>query len=136
MITEDLYQDDIESLDDYDEQTGDKIDEQAHQQHWTDTEENAGYAAARTPFEDDQPDAPTQSTALDSLALELTVTCGELRLTLAELRRLDVGTILQVSGVAPGYATLCHGERVVAEGELVDVDGRLGLQITRMAAQA
>ncbi|EPM70552.1 type III secretion protein HrcQb, partial [Pseudomonas syringae pv. actinidiae ICMP 18804] len=28
-----------------------------------------------------------------------------------------------------------HGERVVAEGELVDVDGRLGLQITRLAAQ-
>ena len=36
----------------------------------------------------------------------------------------------------PGFATLCHGERVVAEGELVSVEGRLGLQITRMASQA
>lgn len=73
---------------------------------------------------------------LDSLAqlpLELTLRCGQVSLTLGELRRLGSGTVLDVAGVAPGFATLCHGERVVAEGELVDVDGRLGLQITRMA---
>ncbi len=57
-------------------------------------------------------------------------------MTLAELRRLDAGTILEVSGIAPGHATLCHGEQVVAEGELVDVEGRLGLQITRLVARS
>ncbi|MFH7618048.1 FliM/FliN family flagellar motor switch protein, partial [Pseudomonas syringae group genomosp. 7] len=57
-----------------------------------------------------------------SLPLDLTLRCGELRLTLAEVRRLDAGTVLEVIGIAPGYATLCHGVRVVADGELVDVD--------------
>ncbi|MEO4016684.1 FliM/FliN family flagellar motor switch protein [Pseudomonas rossensis] len=77
-----------------------------------------------------------QSTAIDPLyqmPLELTLCCGILILTLGDLRRLAPGTVLEVTGTLPGHATLCHGERVVAEGELVDVDGRLGLQLTRTA---
>ncbi|WP_296257732.1 MULTISPECIES: FliM/FliN family flagellar motor switch protein [unclassified Pseudomonas] len=74
--------------------------------------------------------------ALDRLPMALTLRCGSLNLTLGDLRRISAGTVLEVSGITPGFATLCHGERVVAEGELVDVDGRLGLQITRMASPA
>ncbi|WP_024657220.1 FliM/FliN family flagellar motor switch protein [Pseudomonas syringae USA007] len=132
MSTEDLYQDDVESLDDYDDETAD----QEHEQQWAEPDDESDYAEAE-PDEDAQEEQEEQQapSGLDALALDLTLRCGELRLTLAELRRLDAGTILEVGGVAPGYATLCHGERVVAEGELVDVDGRLGLQITRLAAQ-
>ncbi|EPM53959.1 type III secretion protein HrcQb [Pseudomonas syringae pv. actinidiae ICMP 19071] len=132
MSTEDLYQDDVESLDDYDDETAD----QEHEQQWAEPDDESDYAEAE-PDDDEQEEQQEQQvpSGLDSLALDLTLRCGELRLTLAELRRLDAGTILEVGGVAPGYATLCHGERVVAEGELVDVDGRLGLQITRLAAQ-
>lgn len=132
MSTEDLYEDDVASLDDDDEQTGD------HEQHWQDAhaEQQPDDATPEESFEDDQHDEPPRSPALDTLALDLTLRCGELRLTLAELRKLGAGTVLEVTGVAPGFATLCHGERVVAEGELVDVDGRLGLQITRLAARA
>jgi type III secretion protein Q len=72
---------------------------------------------------------------LERLPLELTLRCGRLTLSLDALRRLGSGTILEVGGTTPGYATLCYGEQVVAEGELVDVDGRLGLQITRTASQ-
>ena len=32
----------------------------------------------------------------------------------------------------PGFATLCHDDRPLAHGELVDVDGHIGLQITRL----
>ena len=71
---------------------------------------------------------------LDQLPMALTLRCGTLTMKLGDLRRVAAGTILEVSGITPGYATLCHGERVVAEGELVDVEGRLGLQITRMAS--
>lgn len=132
MSTEDLYQDDVESLDDYDDETA----EHEHEQQWAEPDDESEYAEAE-PDDDEQEEQEEQQapSGLDSLALDLTLRCGELRLTLAELRRLDAGTILEVGGVAPGYATLCHGERVVAEGELVDVDGRLGLQITRLAAQ-
>lgn len=91
------------------------------------------YAAPGDGYEDDdtQPLAP-----LDQLPMALTLRCGSLNLTLGDLRRIAAGTVLEVSGVNPGFATLCLGERIVAEGELVDVDGRLGLQITRMASPA
>ncbi|KTB59285.1 type III secretion system protein [Pseudomonas viridiflava ICMP 13104] len=135
MSTEDLYQDEVESLDDYD----DEATEQEHQQPWPETDEQSGYAFAEQqepePEPEDEPAPHNAASDFDSLALDLTLRCGELRLTLAELRRLDTGTILEVSGIAPGYATLCHADRVLAEGELVDVDGRLGLQITRLAAR-
>ncbi|MCF5467659.1 FliM/FliN family flagellar motor switch protein [Pseudomonas syringae] len=135
MSTEDLYQDEVESLDDYD----DEATEQDHEQSWPETDGQSGHAFAEQqepePEPEDEPAPHNAASDFDSLALDLTLRCGELRLTLAELRRLDAGTILEVSGIAPGYATLCHADRVLAEGELVDVDGRLGLQITRLAAR-
>jgi type III secretion protein Q len=92
---------------------------------------------------DEQPDnvhyaaeEPEPLDALDQLPMALTLRCGNLNLTLGELRRIAAGSVVEVNGVTPGHATLCHGERVVAEGELVDVEGRLGLQITRMATPA
>ncbi|KGS10959.1 FliM/FliN family flagellar motor switch protein [Pseudomonas tremae] len=133
MSTEDLYQEDVESLDDYD----DEATEQEQDNLWSGAEEQPEYAPAEAQEseQDHDHDRHDASSDFESLALDLTLRCGELRLSLAELRRLDAGTILEVSGIAPGYATLCHADRVVAEGELVDVDGRLGLQITRLAAQ-
>lgn len=87
-------------------------------------------------FADTQPHASDPIDPLDQLPIALTLRCGALNLTLGDLRRIGSGSVLEVSGVTPGHATLCHGERIVAEGELVDVDGRLGLQITRMASPA
>lgn len=139
MSTEDLYQEDVESLDDYDDEATEQ--EQEQDNLWSGAEEQPEYAPAEAQESeqdhdhDHDHDRHDASSDFDSLALDLTLRCGELRLSLAELRRLDAGTILEVSGIAPGYATLCHADRVVAEGELVDVDGRLGLQITRLAAQ-
>ncbi|QGT83263.1 Type III secretion protein HrcQb [Pseudomonas coronafaciens pv. zizaniae] len=135
MSTEDLYQEDVESLDDYDDEATEQ--EQEQDNLWSGAEEQPEYAPAEAQESEQDHDHDRQDASSDfeSLALDLTLRCGELRLSLAELRRLDAGTILEVSGIAPGYATLCHADRVVAEGELVDVDGRLGLQITRLAAQ-
>ncbi|KPB77015.1 FliM/FliN family flagellar motor switch protein [Pseudomonas cannabina] len=135
MSTEDLYQDEVEMLDEYDDQSPDHLSEQQEEQHWPD-DEYAEQASGYAPADDERQDEQDESPALDSLELELTLRCGELRLTLAELRRLDAGSVLEVSGVAPGHATLCHGEQVVAEGELVDVEGRLGLQITRLVTRS
>jgi len=85
-----------------------------------------------------QPDASvhdatlTATSPFDALPLALTVRCGHLKLTLGELHRLDVGSTVTVDNVVPGEALLCHGEFPLAKGELVDVEGRLGLQITHM----
>jgi type III secretion protein Q len=68
----------------------------------------------------------------DDLPLALTIRCGRLRMTLGELRNLAPGSVLEVEGPAPGCAALFYGERAVAHGELVEIDGRLGLQVTRV----
>lgn len=68
----------------------------------------------------------------DELAMTLTVRCGNLQLTLGELRALVPGTVLGVSGYGPGMAGLYYGDRPLGRGQLVDVDGRLGLQLTHV----
>jgi len=68
--------------------------------------------------------------SLNALPLELSIRCGQLRLTLGELQQLDVGSTLVVDNVTPGAAMLCHGSFPIAKGELVNVEGRLGLQLT------
>ncbi|WP_049278536.1 type III secretion system cytoplasmic ring protein SctQ [Serratia marcescens] len=77
-------------------------------------------------------DSEPASVMLDPLPLALTVRCGHLRLTVGDLQRLAPGTTIMVDHVQPGEALLCHGDYPLAKGELVDVEGRLGLQITHM----
>ncbi|MFB4392056.1 MULTISPECIES: FliM/FliN family flagellar motor switch protein [unclassified Pseudomonas] len=87
--------------------------------------ETAEPSAARQPVVDGH-------ARFDDLPLALTVRCGHLQLSLGELRNLAPGAVLQVQGVAAGAGVLFYGERPVAHGELVEIDGRLGLQIVRM----
>lgn len=126
MSTEDLYHDEVETLDEDD--NGLDESDAAHDlpPPSEPLDNHDDYAEYEQPGQLD-------SSGFQSLSLDLSLRCGELKLTLGELQRLGAGSIIEVSGIAPGHATLCHGERVVAEGELVDVDGRLGLQITRLA---
>lgn len=69
---------------------------------------------------------------LHALPLELTLRCGNLRLTLGELQQLDAGSTIMVDHVTPGEAVLCHGSFVLAKGELVNVNGNLGFQVIHM----
>lgn len=68
----------------------------------------------------------------DELAMALSVRCGTLQLSLGELRQLAPGAVVGVSGYAPGMAGLYYGDRPIGHGKLVDVDGRLGLQLSRV----
>ena len=70
-----------------------------------------------------------QSEEFNDLPLDLTIRCGHVSLTLGELRNLDAGSTLLVDHVTPGEAMLCHGNYLLAKGELVNIDGSLGLQI-------
>jgi type III secretion protein Q len=144
MINEELYEDEIETQPD-DESAAPQDLHEGHNSEHDQAEEQAESQSldevddvhTDEPALDPQPfEQPRSLDSLDELPMALTLRCGSLNLTLGDLRRTAAGTILQVSGITPGHATLCHGERVVAEGELVDIDGRLGLQITRMASFA
>ena len=68
----------------------------------------------------------------DELSMALTVRCGVLSLTLGELRNLAPGAVLGITGYAPGMAGLYYGDRPIGQGQLVEVDGRLGLQLSRV----
>jgi type III secretion protein Q len=130
MANEALYDEalDIAPDNEYDETSDGYEDEQPHTHAEPDWQEPA--------HEHPEAEEPLNLDPLDQLPMALTLRCGSLNLTLGDLRRIAAGSVLEVSGVTPGYATLCHGDRVVAEGELVDVEGRLGLQIIRMATPA
>lgn len=144
MANEALYEEDIDSLTDDDHEAVPESYQDAYGEDQTLDELNA--APAESEWQEAPQDAyDTQAAGanephaqpldpLDQLPMALTLRCGSLNLTLGDLRRMAAGTTLPVNGITPGFATLCHGERVVAEGELVDIDGRLGLQITRMAS--
>lgn len=68
----------------------------------------------------------------DELSMALNVRCGTLNLTLGELRNLAPGSVLGIAGYAPGMAGLYYGDRPIGQGQLVEVDGRLGLQLSRV----
>ncbi len=68
---------------------------------------------------------------LPPLPVTLHIRCGSLTMTLAKLQHLASGSVLTLRDVVPGQAWLYHGDIALASGDLVDVEGRLGLQITQ-----
>jgi type III secretion protein Q len=70
--------------------------------------------------------------SLEHLPLALSVRCGALKLSLGELRQLAPGVVLNIEGYSPGMAGLYYGDRPIGLGQLVEVDGRLGLQLSRI----
>lgn len=68
----------------------------------------------------------------EQLLLDLSVRCGTLKLSLGELRQLAPGVVLNIEGYGAGMAGLFYGDRAIGHGQLVEVDGRLGLQLSRI----
>ncbi|MBY8944560.1 MULTISPECIES: FliM/FliN family flagellar motor switch protein [unclassified Pseudomonas] len=68
----------------------------------------------------------------EALSVALNVRCGTLNLTLGELRNLAPGSVLGIAGYSPGMAGLFYGDRAIGQGQLVEVDGRLGLQLSHV----
>ncbi|MEQ9850089.1 type III secretion system cytoplasmic ring protein SctQ [Pectobacterium brasiliense] len=68
---------------------------------------------------------------LPPLPVTLHLRCGSLTMTLTELQHLASGSVLTLRDVVPGQAWLYHGDIALASGDLVDVESRLGLQITQ-----
>ncbi|WP_158070171.1 FliM/FliN family flagellar motor switch protein [Motiliproteus sp. MSK22-1] len=108
-------------------------DEPSQQQSYrVDAEENSSHARDRLNHEETPGEANQlgMQKAFGSLPLNLTVESGQLSLTVADLQKLAVGSLLTVAGTTPGQALLRYEGQTVARGELVDIEGRLGLQIT------
>ncbi len=69
----------------------------------------------------------TEHAAAATLTLE--VELARFPITLAELSRLEPGAALPIPVGRRGLVTLRLGERAVAKGELVDIDGAVGVRV-------
>lgn len=65
----------------------------------------------------------------NQLQVELKLVAGHLTLTGEMLEQISVGNVLTIDDVSPGQAWLESGGKILAQGELVDIDGKLGFQI-------
>ncbi len=69
---------------------------------------------------------------LQTLPIELICEIGRVNLTARELLSLEPGAVLTVGKPLGGPVELTASGRVVARGELVDVEGELGVRVTQI----
>jgi type III secretion system YscQ/HrcQ family protein len=69
------------------------------------------------------------------LPLLLEVELGRVPVALGDLARLEVGGVLPLGLDRSGRVTLRLGDRELAIGELVDVEGSVGVRVLRLAGQ-
>jgi type III secretion protein Q len=77
--------------------------------------------------------APEGAPGLSQMPVELTLTVGSLTLPLAQLMAMSEGQTFtdELNSFFP-RVRLHSGDRLVAEGELVRIDGRVGFRVTRL----
>lgn len=69
--------------------------------------------------------------AFDAEPLTLDFALGKVELPLGELRKLDVGAVLPFDGGSPAAITILSAGWTLGRGEIVEVDGQLGIRITQ-----
>jgi flagellar motor switch protein FliN len=72
---------------------------------------------------------------VDDAHVEVTVQLGTTRLSLRQLGELAIGQIVALGRPLAGPYEICAAGRVVGQGELVDIDGELGVRIVSIADQ-
>ena len=72
--------------------------------------------------------------AVGDVAIDLAVEIAELRLPLEELATLREGSVLHTGKAIDDRVSLRAGERTIAEGELIDIEGQIGIRILRLAS--
>lgn len=70
----------------------------------------------------------------DDLPIRLTFDLGEKTLTLHELRRLQPGETMPLDRALDSCVTIRANGAVIGSGELVDIDGRLGVSVVSLNA--
>jgi len=73
---------------------------------------------------------------LDAVPMRLSFDLGELTLTLAQLRALQPGQVLELGCPLAGAVRMRANGALIGDGELVDVDGQLGVAVRSLFAPA
>ena len=74
--------------------------------------------------------------SLMGVQIEITVSVGKTRLSLSELVKLEKDSVLQLDSRIEDPVDIYVGERLVARGELEEMDpdgGRLGVRLTEVS---
>ncbi len=69
---------------------------------------------------------------VDELPVRLGFDVGRLDIALGELRRLNVGSIIELGRGAEDIVRISANGRLIGQGTLVDVEGKVGVRIVRM----
>jgi type III secretion protein Q len=92
---------------------------------------------ATMPVADNAVDPATFSAAsLDDVPLRVSFDLGELTLTLAQLRAMQPGQVLELGHPLAGAVRIRANGALVGDGELVEVDGQLGVSVRTLFAPA
>ena len=86
---------------------------------------SGGRVTVLTPYQRD----PMDETLADDASLDVAVAVGDLRLSVRALLELAPGQVLELGKPLGSQVELRVGSRVVARGELVDVDGGVGVRV-------
>ena len=82
---------------------------------------------------DKQSDEPETDDALNNLEVKINFRIGEISMPVNELAALTPGfTLTDLPGLIFPRAVAVASGRAFAEGELVEIDGKLGFRITRL----
>ncbi len=78
------------------------------------------------------PAPPTNESLLRELPVQITCEIGRVTLSAREVLELRPGAVLPVGRPLAGPVDLTAGGRVIAHGELVDVEGEIGVRVTEV----
>lgn len=77
-------------------------------------------------------DDPGPALDVDALDVTLSFSIGSVELSVAELRALQKGYIFEPEAPLASPVRIYAGRRAVGEGELVELDGRVGVRVLRL----
>lgn len=77
----------------------------------------------------------TAQGGVGELPVPLTVEAGQVELTVAQVADLKAGDVLRLPDAVLGPVSLRAGGRLVARGELVEVEGRRGVRVLELSLQ-
>lgn len=97
-----------------------------------DKTEAPGPEPALSPSDSGLGPAPPSEHLLRELPVQLTCELGRITLSAREVLELRPGSVLPVGRPLAGPVDLTAGGRVIARGELVDVEGEIGIRLTEV----
>jgi flagellar motor switch protein FliN/FliY len=83
----------------------------------------------------DAAEEPQNLDMILDLPLEVSVRLGQTRILIRELLRLDKNSVLELDQGADEALDIVVNESVLARGEVVDIEGRLGIRITDIVSR-